>query len=40
MKKEHQKIVDEFMTENAQLFEDLGNEKKDDLYKKMTSPKV
>jgi hypothetical protein len=36
MKKEHQKIVDEFMEENAQLFEDLGNEKKDDLYKEAT----
>jgi hypothetical protein len=33
MKKEHQKIIDKFTEENFRLFEDLGNEKKDDLYK-------
>ena len=32
--KELEEFVEQFIKENAQLFEDLGNEKKDDLYKK------
>ncbi len=33
MKAEHEQYVKKFMEENWDLFEDLGNEKKDDLYK-------